>query len=271
MNPKRFIAIQPLSCREAMKVRALILGLVLLILLFSFSVKADDYISHPSNIPLFDNIKTPVLTPGESGTFSLSIENRYEDNMNNVTLTVSIYAWATSYDYKEIDEVDHPPKINREGIETFFDIGPIGNDSLVYVNFTIKSSQDTTQGTYFVRFQLNFEYNNSAYIMKSRGHFTDEEWENATSQADENDPGKVDIEILGVDGIIPDSSFKVWEPIPLWPLYVCIIPIIVMLGILAVLFYAQEEYNMFPWLDQGFKYWSGKLHQSWRLFKHRFR
>ena len=121
------------------------------------------------------------------------------------------------------------------------------------------------------RLQLNFDYNNSAYIMKSRGYFTDEEWENATSQADEDDPGKVDIEVLGVDGIIPDSSFKVWEPIPLWPLYVCIIPLIVMLGIFAVLFYAQEEYNMFPWLDQGFKYWSGKLHQSWRLFKHRFR
>jgi hypothetical protein len=246
-----------------MKVRALILGLVLSILLFSFSTQGDDYISHPSNIPLFDNFNTPEIKPGESGTFRLTIENRYEKEMDNVNLTISIYASATSYDYKEIEDVIHPPKINREGIEYVFGLGSIGNDTLGYVNFTIQSSTDTTQGTYFVRFQLNFDYNNSAYIMKSRGYFTDEEWENATSQADEDDPGKVNIEILDVDGIIPDSSFKVWEPIPLWPLYVC--------GILAVLFYAQEEYNMFPWLDQGFKYWSGKLHQSWRLFKHRFR
>jgi hypothetical protein len=254
-----------------MKIRALILGLVLSILLFSFSVQGDDYISHPSNIPLFDNFNTPEIKPGESGTFRLTIENRYEKEMDNVNLTVSVYGCATSYDYKVIEDVDHPPKINREGIEYVFGLGSIENDTLEYVNFTIKGSTDTTQGTYFVRFQLNFDYNNSAYVMKSRGYFTDQEWENATSQADEDDPGKVDIEILGVDGIIPDSSFKVWEPIPLWPLYVCIIPIIVMLGILAVLFYAQEEYNMFPWLDQGFKYWSGKLHQSWRLFKHRFR
>ncbi|MEE9151338.1 MAG: hypothetical protein V3U20_05835 [Thermoplasmata archaeon] len=254
-----------------MKIGALVLGLVILIFLSSFSVKADDYVSHPSNIPLFDNIKTPELKPGESGTFRLTFENRYDEDINNVTLTVSSYACATSYFYKEIGDVENPPKINNEGIEHAFSLQSIGNDTLVYVNFTFNSSPDTTQGTYFVRFQLNFEYNNTAYIMKSRGYFTDKEWENATAQADESDSGRVDIELLGVDGIIPDSSFKVWDPIPLWPLYVCIIPLIVMLSILAVLFYAQEEYNMFPWLDQGFKYWSGKLHQSWRLFKHRFR
>jgi hypothetical protein len=254
-----------------MKLKALMLGMILLIFLCPFSEAADEYISHPSNIPLFDNITTPEIEPGERGTFRLTIENRYKETMENVSLTVGIYAWATSYDYKEIDDVDHPPKINGEGIENILDLGMIENNTLAYVNFSIKSSSDTTQGTYFVRFQLNFDYNNSAYIMKSRGFFTDEEWENATSQGEEDDPGKVDIEVLGVDGIIPDSSFKVWEPIPLWPLYVCIIPLIVMLGIFAVLFYAQEEYNMFPWLDQGFKYWSGKLHQSWRLFKHRFR
>ena len=107
--------------------------------------------------------------------------------------------------------------------------------------------------------------------MQSRGYFTDSEWDRATSNVTDDVPGEVDITILDVDGIIPDSSFKVLEPIPIWPLYVCIIPLAVMLSILAIMFYAQEQYNMFPWLDQGFKYWTGKFHQSWRLFKHRFR
>ncbi len=254
-----------------MKAQAIVSGFILLLIILTQTANADDYISHPSNIPLFDNIQTPEIIPGESGTFRLTIENRYEEDITNVTLIASIYACATPYLYREIKKVDNPPKINREGVEYIFDLDTIGNDTLAYVNFTIQSATGTTQGTYFMRFQLNFGYNATLFIMKSRGYFTDEEWENATYQGDLEDPGKVKIERLGVDGIIPDSSFKVWEPIPIWPLYVCIIPFCVMLGILAVMFYAQEQYNMFPWLDQGFKYWTGKFHQSWRLLKHRFR
>ncbi|UCG70006.1 MAG: hypothetical protein JSV09_03040 [Thermoplasmata archaeon] len=254
-----------------MKARAIFSVIVLLLFLLLQTASADDYISHPSRIPLFDNFDTPQLKPGEKGPFSMSIENRYDENITNVTLTVSIYACATTYVYKEIGDVEHPPKIIGQGTEGSFGFESIKNDTLVYVNFTIKSSTDTTQGTYFVRFQLDFTYINETFLMKSRGYFSDEEWENATASATGDDPGRINIEALGVDGIIPDSSFKVWEPISIWPLYVCIIPTIVLIGVLAVLFYAQEEYNMFPWLEQGFKYWTGKLHQSWRLFKHRFR
>jgi hypothetical protein len=255
-----------------MKIKALLLVVILLFIHVSPSVLADEYISHPSNIPLLDNINSPQIKPGESGKFRLTIENRYVEDMNNVTLTASIYGVGTPYFYKTIDEVNKPPKINKKGVEDTFHFQSIEYNKTVYVNFTIKSYSDTTQGTYFIRFQLNFEYNNTAYVMKSRGYFSDLLWDNATSQGEDDiNTGKIDIEALGVDGIIPDSSFKVWEPIPLWPLYVCIIPLSVMLCILAAMFYAQEEYNMFPWLDQGFKYWSGKFHQSWRLLKHSFR
>ncbi len=247
------------------------LALVLILVLFSFTASADEYISDPSNIPDFDNFKTPQITSGETGTFRLTIENRYKEYIENANLTVSIYGCGTSYFYKDIGDTKHPPTINGGGTEHIFTIPSIENDTLEYVNFTISTSPDTTQGTYFVRFQLSFEYNNTPYIMRSKGYFTDQEWDNATSNADENDPGKIEIDILGVDGIIPDSSFKVKDPIPIWPLYICLIPIIVMLGVLAVLFYCQEEYNMFPWLDQGSKYWSGKFHQFWRLLKYRFR
>ena len=253
-----------------MRLRALKASLLILVM-FSFTAQAEEYISDPSNIPLFDNFRTPEIQPGESGIFRLTIENRYVGNMTNVTLTISIYACATSYFYKEIADVDHPPTINGAGPKHVFPtIQCIRNGTLAYVNVRINSYPDTTQGTYFVRFNLTFEYNNTVYTMKSRGYFTDHEWENATSHAD-GSPGKIDIYILGVDGIIPDSSFKVKNQIPIWILYICIIPLIVMLGILAILFYCQEEYNMFPWLDQGFKYWSGKLHQAWRLLKLRFR
>jgi hypothetical protein len=254
-----------------MNARAILTFIVLLLFLLVQTVSADDYISDPSNIPLLDNFKTPQIKPGDKGSFGLSIGNRYDGDITNATLTVSVYAVATTYIHKEIKDVEHPPKINGQGTEYSFSFQNIKNDTMVYVNFTIKSSTDTTQGTYFIRFQFDFQYLNDTFLMRSRGYFTNEEWENATASGDGSDPGKIDIDQLDVDGIIPDSSFKVWEPISIWPLYVCIIPTIVLIGILAILFYAQEEYNMFPWLEQGFKYWTGKLHQSWRLFKHRFR
>jgi hypothetical protein len=262
----------------AMKVKALLFCVFILIPLLSTNCGADDDISNPGNIPFFDNFRTPQLRPGESGGFGFSIENRYLEDMTNVTLTAGVYAVASPYFYEEIKEVKSPPKINDQGIESEFFLQTIENGTMVWVNFTISSFSDTTQGTYFVRFQLNFNYDNTPYIMQSRGYFTDSEWDSATSNVTDDapgevddDPGEVNITILGVDGIIPDSSFKVLEPIPIWPLYVCIIPLAVMLSILAILFYVQEQYNMFPWLDQGFKYWTGKFHQSWRLFKHRFR
>jgi hypothetical protein len=255
----------------AMKVKALLFSIFILFPLLSTNCGADDYISNPGNIPFLDNFDTPQLKPGERGGFDFSIENRYNYDMTNVTLTAGIYAVASPYFYDEIRDVRNPPKINDLGIETDFYLGTIENESTIWVNFTINSFSDTTQGTYFVRFQLTFAYNNTDYKMQSRGYFSDSEWESAISNATDEDHGEVDLSILGVDGIIPDSSFKVQDPIPIWPLYVCIIPLAVMLAILAVLFYMQEQHNMFPWLDQGFKYWTGKFHQSWRLFKHRFR
>jgi hypothetical protein len=254
-----------------MRVRALVMGLILLALIIPQNTMADDYISHPGNIPLFEDFSSPAFEPGESAKFTMSIKNRYNETMENITLTVGVYAAAKYYEYTPIDSVKKPPSLAGDGRETQFTIPEIIQNTTIFNNFTIKTNSDTTQGTYFVRFELQFEYNNTQFFMRSRGYFTDEEWEEATSSANETHPGRINTQYLGVDGILPDSSFKVWSQIPSWPLYICLIPLIVVLGILAIMFYAQEEHNMFPWLDQGFKYWTGKLHQSWRLLKHRFR
>jgi uncharacterized repeat protein (TIGR01451 family) len=270
-NPKTFISLGQFYIRAAMKVKAMVMGAILLLLICSQNVVADDYVSHPIRIPLLEDFSSPVIKPGDSGTFTMSVTNRYELPMENITVTAELYASATYYDYTDIKDVESPPSIAQSGISHAQDLPDMQFNDTVFNNFTIKSSTDTTQGTYFMRFALEFDYNGSSFIMKSRGYFTDEEWDLATQAANDTHPGRIDIDLLGVDGIIPDSSFKVWEPIPTWPLYLCLIPLIVFLGIMALMFYAQEEYNMFPWLDKRFKYWSGKFHQSWRLLKHRFR
>ena len=119
-----------------MKIRSYALVLILLILLLNLSAAADDYISDPSNIPMFDNFKTPYIKPGDRGGFSLSIQNRYDDAMENVNLTVGVYACATIYTYKDISDVDHPPKIEGD-IDHTFSIDVIDSNELTYINFSI--------------------------------------------------------------------------------------------------------------------------------------
>jgi hypothetical protein len=254
-----------------MRVKAFVMGTILLLILFSQNAAGNDYISNPGNIPFFDDFNSPNIKPGDSANFGFSVKNKYEDRMENVTITVGLYASATYYEYIEIKDIEKPPSLDGDGPETSLFFSEFAFNETTFVNVTVKTKSDTVQGTYFVRLQIEFDYNGSSYLMRSRGYYTDDEWEDATASANESSPGRINIEMLGIDGIIPDSSFKVWESIPLWPLYVCLIPTIVMLGILALLFYAQDEHNSFPWLDQGLKYWSGKFHQSWRLLKHRFR
>ena len=83
-----------------MKGKALLFCVFILIPLLSTNCSADDYISNPGNIPFFDNFRTPQLRPDESGGFGFSIENRYHDDMKNVTLKVGIYAGASPFFYK---------------------------------------------------------------------------------------------------------------------------------------------------------------------------
>src|SRR5207249_428146 len=82
--------------------------------------------------------------------------------------------------------------------------------------------------TYFLRFWLEFDGivngNATRFRMASPGFFTRAEWDRATS-ANATTPctppgcrgesGRgVNVSMLGVDGILPDSAFGVKEPIP---------------------------------------------------------
>jgi hypothetical protein len=108
---------------------------------------------------------------------------------------------------------------------------------------------------------LNFTFNNTYFDMKSRGHFTDTQWdrasENITTEEGpynyDNDiegderfiKGRLDLDVLKVDGIIPDTSIRIKEPIPQWPLYV-LIGLAVLFVVLAVVFYYMDEKGKFP-------------------------
>ena len=115
-------------------------------------------------------------------------------------------------------------------------------NTTISLEFRIITNEETKEGTYFVRFSMSFDLNETERLMQSRGHWSMDLWEEATTNVTEGTPGNINLEVLDVDGIIPDSSFGVKKPIPKWPLYVLITLTIVFAG-LSVIFYLEEEGN----------------------------
>ena len=222
-----------------------------------------DYIRQPNKVPDFGNFTTPVIRPGESGTYNFTVTNRYNLTITDVFVTVEFYMWATIDDAKPIEDLDGPVPVIK-GIGEPGDrvsLGSIDPGSSKPVRLDIATEDDTPKGTYFVRHRIEFEYDQVAFVMESRGYFTWDQWEgfdytNLYYQ-------------LGTAGIVPDSSFSVKDPVPLWPLATLIV-LCILLGTLAVVFYLAEEHgDQYPRLKKGLQYWSGKYQQRKRLMQQR--
>ena len=230
-----------------------------------FTVVPEHYetISQPNLVPDFGDFTTPVIRPGDTGIYNFTVTNRYDLTITDVFVTVEFYMWATIDDAKPIEDLDGPVPVIK-GIGEPLDKVPLGSidpGSSMPVRLEIATEEDTPKGTYFVRHRIEFEYDEVPFDMESRGFFTWDQWEgfdytNLYYQ-------------LGTAGIVPDSSFSVKDPVPLWPLATLIV-LCILLGSLAVVFYLAEEHGgQYPRLKKGLQYWSGKYQQRKRLLQQR--
>lgn len=262
-------------------------GFLLIVALISQPMgggEIDDYVSHPGNIPDFHNFSTPQLEPGQEGDFSLEVHNRYGYSLDNVVIIAEIYHRADIDESESFDQIssNERPFVretcwNQNEVENCvatadarkatFNIETIASNETILLKFEIRSKEDTKEGTYFVRFAMNFDYNSTSRVMQSRGHWSMEQWEDATTNVTEGSPGNINLDVLGVDGIIPDSSFGVKKPIPQWPLYVLITLTIVFAG-LSIIFYLEEE-GTYPELNKWLQKRRGKLNQLRLRLKYR--
>lgn len=243
---------------------------ILLLLFIAMPVAAQENLSAPNKVPDLSDFHTPQIVPGGTGTYQFTVRNRYDGAIQNASLTVEIYKWATLEDAKDIGMVSDPPQI-KEGLKqsysTAFSLGP---NQTIDVRISISSGTKTPQGTYFVRQMVQFQYNGTHLLMKSRGYFTNKEWDNATTNVNQSRAaGGINLTMLGVDGILPDSSFSVKEPIPMWPLAL-LIGLTILFGALALVFYLMEEKGH-PLLKKRFYKGAGKLKQTRRLTEQELR
>jgi len=215
-------------------------------------------ISHPGNVPRFADYTTPVIRPGETGVLNFTIENRYEGDITNLRLSTEIYRYATIETSRNISRISSMPgfapdnghTLNERGNIAYQHIDLLEPNSTYKIRYYITTSKSTAQGTYFVRVEMYFNYNgtgeDSEYHMRSRGYFSDELWDNATTKHEgdtdrtHGNTGNINLSVLGVDGILPDTSFAVKNPIPKWPLYLLGTLTAGFAG-LAIAVYAYEE------------------------------
>ena len=223
--------------------------------------------------------------------------NPYGTPMQNISLNMSIYRYATieetrpvdagwswSYPRLQVGACDARECLLHQGGPSDR-LGTNLTDRYSIERVLVVTSRDMPHGTvfsqssYFLRFWLEFDFNNGTapehLTLASRGYFTGQQWQNATDpqnhgpgcgpyNATNRCLGGLNLTYLGVDGILPDSSFGVKEPFPVWPFYGLIVLVALFL-VLAFLFWVEENPGKYPRIERAWLGLKGRLRRIVRL------
>ncbi len=231
---------------------------------------------------LINVTSTPQLAPGDSGDFEFQFRSSYPAGMTmyNVSLNVSIYEYATvdtSVPVNASWPYPYPRILQTGGRSWWWNASSVAAGSATNLSFTIVTSSDSnlmpygsifSPASYFLRTWLVFDgvVNGTLehFRMASLGYFTKSQWslaQNATYTNPCNPPscrGDLNLTLLGVDGVLPDSSFGVQEPIPRWPFYGLIV-VAAFFVVLAFLFWVEENPGTYPGVEVWWARQRGRL------------
>lgn len=220
---------------------------------------------------IFSGFATPTVRPGDSLVFGFNMTNPYDDpdcTMAGLDLTVGIYRYATQEEARDVDaDFDDPPVFENGEPETTLEFDELALGETVRVNLSISTDDDTphgsyfSQSTYFVRLRLefNFEGNETRVVLQSRGFFTEEQWDEMVSfEPDQSIVNLTYMHSLGIDGLIPDSSFGIKIPIPRWPLG-ALIGLCCLSAFMALYYFVLDNPGKYPSLEKRFYKLRGEL------------
>ena len=256
---------------------------LLLLLLNSAHASADIALPgspHYAN-RMLDGFVTPTVKPGHNVDFAFNLTNPYDDAsgaMENLVLTMGVYRYATKETSREVNaSFKHPPLLDGLRTEVNRTYAQLDLNDTLRIGTEIDTSKKTphgsyfSQSTYFMRFKLAFHFvgNATPILLQSRGFFTQDQWDHMVSfSGNESIVNTTYMRSLGVDGLLPDSSFGIKVPIPRWPLALLV------LGCGGVSFAALYSFVLdnpgkYPKLEKRFYYLRGKLSELWSELKHR--
>ncbi len=270
-----------------MRAPALAVALLLVLVAFAMPVHAaEDFRAVGAVNKLIQIISTPQLEPGQAGDFDLRLNSTYPAGMvmRNVSLEASVYEYATIDSSVPVDRNwTFPYPILQSGTgqasgrSWWWNATSVDPGTVTNLSFRVVTSGDSnqmpsgsvfSQASYFLRFSLTFDGNVSGsmtpFHMASPGYFSSALWAQATN-ASYTQPctppwclGNVNVSILGVDGILADSSFGVKPPIPQWPFYL-LIAFAVFFAALAFLFWVEENPGTYPRVEAWWARQRGRL------------
>ncbi len=268
-----------------MRVRGFLLLLLILPLLVPTAAAQED-VRDPGKVnQLLQDFETPQLEPGQRGLLSFTLYNPYNGNMTNVRLNISVAKFATIDSSRLVDDTwpwEAPYFSNataedrdkHQYAETFALLVPGQSVRIVLEVVTSREAPFGpfySQGTYFVASWLEFDHVNQTgvpqrWVMASSMHFPRETWDLAQQDPDPDDPcweGNLNLCILGVDGVLPDTGFGVLEPIPLWPFYLLAVLMVLSL-VLALMYYLEEHPGTWPWVERRWLRFKGAVKSAVR-------
>lgn len=226
---------------------------ILLLSLLLIAASANPLAYAPVNQQAYANIAvrivhTPDISPGSSGIIEIAILNPYAQPADNVTLTLTIYSYANS-------TVDMPvaslpasrlPSLNGS-ISRSYIVGTLSPGEGRTLNITVQTHAHTlhgsffSQSTYFVSEVLSMTVNHTSIRFASRGVFSQSEWNIIVEEVDGHQSVNYTyLNVLGYQGIIPDTSFGVNTPAPFYLFYAAAL-LSVLFAISALILYTHEK------------------------------
>jgi hypothetical protein len=184
---------------------------------------ASAYPTLPAGLagPVLSNLSAPVLSAGGSGAIDFVLANPFSGPMSSVVLTLGLYAFSPSPGGSTGPLPSPSPVLvggNSNGSATSVDLAslPAGGHWAAPgdVSISVEAPGGTPTGTFDLRSAVSFTEAGRAYLLESRGYFTDSAWASATGGP--NGTSTLNVSRLGVSGIVPESAVLV-RPSPVAP------------------------------------------------------
>jgi len=269
----------------AKPVVALVAVSILASSLLALPISAQDMGAPEYANRIIEKASGPVLEPGDDGPLLLTIRNPSQSGgMGNITLKMSIYLYRSLEDQQNVSGMERPPTIANSGLSgsqgsteyivPMFDLRPNETRELTITINTWGSTPHPgyfDQGAYFVRLWMHFDHGGVNYTLFSRGYFSQSQWDGYRQQSNVSQAAaRQYLRNISCDGIILDTSFTVRLKIPLWPLALLVLATCGT-GMLALMYYLEENPGKAPKLEKAFQGARGKAKQAWALCKQAFR
>jgi hypothetical protein len=198
----------------------LVLLAVVLVVLSGVPLRVS---ANPPVLPLalegrfLDGLTMPTLAPGSSGGVEFVVSDPLLVPMTDVVLTLAVYAF-NAYPGNATGPVvaGTDPQFSGAGTSrgdaVTIPVGTLSPNATPFtsqgnVSLVVSAPSGAPQGTYAVRTSLRFTANGTAYVLESRGFFSNAAWANATSAP--GAPSTLNVSRLGVSGVSPESAVLV--------------------------------------------------------------